>query len=164
MSLSIDPSDFVPADASDLLVLRRFCYGPPEVGTFGTVEVAGHLLYTVEPSWLDNEVAASCIPEGIYDCKPTRYHRGGYPAIEVVGVPGRSRILFHRANSAKDLAGCIAPGMRLGTLYNSWAVLASAAAFSILMRHYGDRGFRLEITFVYGLTMGWPGVSSSEAR
>lgn len=57
-----------------------------------------------------NEKGLSCIPAGTYTCKRSWYHKGRYETLEVTGVPGRDRILFHTGNSAKDVQGCIAVG------------------------------------------------------
>lgn len=103
------------------------------------------LLHTLEDAWIDNEVMASCIPDGLYLCKPRRFFKGGYDAIEVTGVPGRSTILVHKGNTDEDVSGCIVVGQRLGVLYGELAVLESTDAFRALMRWLGDRTFRLKI-------------------
>lgn len=127
------------------LILHRFCYSPR--GTFGSMIMPdGQHLYTVERQWNDNKPSVSCIPEGTYLCVPRRYHRGGYKAIEVLDVPNRSHILFHRANVAEELAGCIAPGLKLGWYKNQWAVMSSTLAFRKLMNAYGGQDFGLVIT------------------
>lgn len=124
------------------LVLTRFCWS--ELGVFGELYVDGQRLYTVERPWLGNQRSVSCIPLGFYDCQPRRYHRGGYDAVEVCNVPDRTHILFHRANTASDLAGCIGVASRLGCLENTWAALGSRPAFELFMRHF-NRPFVLEI-------------------
>lgn len=127
------------------LDLRRFCYAPG--GTFGGMMVEGVQLFTVERPWLCNRPYVSCIPEGKYQCWPRRFYRGGYPAVEVGGVPGRTHILFHRANVPEDVAGCIGVGSRLGVLGDKWAVLESLAAFEFFMERWGQRElFDLRIT------------------
>jgi hypothetical protein len=126
------------------LVLTGFAYSPH--GAFGSMLVDGVMLYTVEDAWNDNKVGVSCIPEGVYTCRPRPFYRGGYDAIEITNVPGRSHILFHIGNTSSDLRGCIAPGMGLGFLNGLWAVVSSRKAFSLLMEHFGGEEFKLVIT------------------
>jgi hypothetical protein len=126
------------------LIIDRFAYTPN--GTFGRMTMPdGEILYTVEDPWRDNRRGESCIPEGVYTCVPRPFHRGGYPAIHVTGVPGRSLILFHVANSQNDVRGCIGPGESLGWVHGQWAVTNSRRAFGTLMRHYGGKDFTLTV-------------------
>jgi hypothetical protein len=125
------------------LLLARFAWS--EFGCFGEIAVDGQRLYTVERPWLQNLPSVSCIPLGKYTCKPRRYNRGGYPAVEVCDVPGRTHILWHKGNTMHDLAGCIAVTSRLGTLKGIWAGLDSGTAFALFMEHYGRQEFELEI-------------------
>jgi hypothetical protein len=139
MNLSIEDAD---------LFIDRFCYS--EIGVFGEMLIDGQRIYTVEKPWRGNQPSVSCIPTGAYTCKPRRYNRGGYDAIEICDVPDRTHILFHKANVASQLAGCIAPGYRLGCLHGAWAVLNSAQAFKLLMEQYGGLEFRLGIRDIRG--------------
>lgn len=59
------------------------------------------------------ENAEKIIPAGEYFCKRDWYYRGNYETFEII-VPGRDRILFHGANYAHQLEGCIAPGKSRG--------------------------------------------------
>ena len=59
------------------------------------------------------ENAAKLIPEGIHPCVKDYYHRGDYPTFEII-VENRDRLLFHAANYASELEGCIAPGKSRG--------------------------------------------------
>lgn len=79
-------------------------------GTNGRLDSAGTFIaYTIELPWEQNEVGISCIPEGKYFIRK-RYSCKFQWHLEVVGVCGRSLILFHPANNAKaELRGCIAP-------------------------------------------------------
>ena len=122
---------------TDLTLTR---WGSTPHGTFGAMDVDGLTLYTVERPWLDNRRNISCIPAGKYPLRSRKYYRGGYDAIEVTEVPGRSLILFHRGNTMSNSQGCILPGMDLGYLNPGgihegglWAVMQSAAAFAHLM-------------------------------
>ena len=69
--------------------------------------------FTVERPWMDNQPKISCIPTGTYTVAP---HNGDkYKDVwEIQGVPGRDAILFHPANYAGQLEGCIAPGLSMG--------------------------------------------------
>ena len=124
--------------------LERFCYS--EQGTFGTLTLpSGSELSTVEKPWQNNEASVSCIPIGKYKCEPRRFNRGGYAAVEITGVEGRTHILFHIGNTVKDVVGCVAVGTRLGVVGRSWAVINSTDAFASFMSEVGG-GFDLTIT------------------
>lgn len=101
---------------------------------------------------------SSCIPEGIYLCK--RYSSPKYPANwEVIGVPGRSKILIHTANTVDELRGCIAPATKIidGHKLNTnlidkipddkrWFGESSKVAFTRLKEFTADEDFILTIT------------------
>ncbi len=72
------------------------------------------------------------IPAGLYEMRLDTYHKGGYPAYQII-VPGRDRILVHIANLASELEGCIAPGKSLGYYLGKLAVLQSKLAFTKFM-------------------------------
>ena len=115
-----------------ILTLRRFADSP--MGTFGRLTLPdGWGCFTVERPWAQNKPGVSCIPVGTYQLKLDQYHKGGYPAYEVTGVPNRARILIHRANRAEEVEGCIAPGTSLGSIQGEWAVTNSGTAFDHLM-------------------------------
>ena len=59
------------------------------------------------------ENSAKPIPEGLHPCVKDYYHRGDYPTFEII-VEDRDRLLFHAANYASELEGCIAPGKDRG--------------------------------------------------
>lgn len=130
------------------LTITRFCWAPK--GVYGKLELPdGQVLYTVENPWLDNKPSISCIPEGTYECRPRRYNRGGYEAVEITNVSGRSYILFHVANVPTDVEGCIGVGTDLGWVKGQWAVIASKVAFAEFMKHYNKK-FKLKITHYKG--------------
>lgn len=121
------------------MILERFAYTP--LGTFGRLFAPEFFVWTVERPWANNAPRESCIPEGEYALAPRRFNRGGYNTWEVTGVPNRSLILVHKANTMNDLLGCIGVGRRLGALADrddsiplDWAVLDSAGAFEEFMR------------------------------
>lgn len=130
--------------------LVRFLYG--EDRTLGWLEAEGlKKLYVLEPPWKRNAPFVSCIPEGVYDCRRSYYNRGGYDAIEIQGVPGRDRVLFHVGNVLEDTDGCPLVGLEVGEVSKGGsrrspelAVLSSKLALGLLLEWAGDR-FRLEI-------------------
>lgn len=129
-------------DDSPRVFLERFAYVPVSsgMGTFGTLSVPdrGFRCVTVEQDWENNKPEKSCIPEGVYTLKLGRYNHGGYPAFELMDVPGRSLIKIHRGNTIDDLLGCIAPGTELGFVGGKWAVVHSTKAFSEFMAAMHD--------------------------
>ena len=76
------------------------------------------------------ENSAKPIPEGLHPCVKDYYHRGDYPTVEII-VEDRDRLLFHAANYASELEGCIAPGKDRGeTEDGKLAVWNSKKAFN----------------------------------
>lgn len=126
------------------LAIERFAYTPE--GTFGRMTINGYTLYTVEQPWNGNLVGASCIPQGVYECVPSYYHRGGYKAVEVTGVAGRSQIKIHKANWPHQLRGCIAPVSDFGCVSDMVGGSNSSRAFKMFMEEYGSERFTLRIT------------------
>lgn len=133
-------------------------------GVFGVLTLPGLILATVEDDWLDNQPRVSCIPAGTYILQRSWYHKGGYEAFEVVGVPNRSRILIHRGNVEEHIEGCIAVGLRRGKLRVlrdedtgvespiKEAVVESAAAYRRLMEALtGHDTASLQISWAEGL-------------
>lgn len=94
---------------------------------------------TLELPWKNNAQNISRIPAGMYDCKRVfdRTTGGGSfipETFEVMGVPGRSGILFHVGNSTKDTHGCILTGMTIGGTDQAGWVLNSKDAFGEFLR------------------------------
>lgn len=90
--------------------LTRTLYVP--ACTLGLVEVGDVRVWTLERPWLDNE-PGSCVPCGRYRLvlEPSpAFHRDLW---ELKDVLGRAECKFHPANLAKELKGCIAPGLSL---------------------------------------------------
>lgn len=125
------------------LLLTRFA--ETKDGVFGRL---GKWL-TIEEENQGNRANISCIPTGTYRCDRTMYHKGGYPTFEVMDVPGRTRILFHLANTEENIEGCIGLGSTLGVLrvkdedsgdrVHKLAVLRSRDAFDEFMELLSDR-------------------------
>jgi hypothetical protein len=95
------------------------------------------LCVTIERAWRDNRRNISCIPEGRYKCRRVVSPRFG-TTFEVIGVPGRSNILFHAGNTAGDSRGCILLGEKFGKLKGRTAVLNSKKMFNKFMEVLRD--------------------------
>lgn len=97
-------------------------YSHTEFAVLGHLFKEGeYLCDTLELPWRGNKPLESCIPEGEYPLvyrKSAAFHvKEGYM---VESVNGRSDILIHAANSASELKGCIAVGVKSSfLLYNS---------------------------------------------
>ena len=98
-------------------------------GTFGV------LLYmkipfcvTLEREWLGNQTSISCIPDGEYVCERVNSPKFGN-TFEVINVPNRSKILFHKGNLMMDSHGCIIVGEQFEPLGGKNGVVASGKAF-----------------------------------
>ena len=101
---------------------------------------------TLERPWLGNESGMSCIPEGDYLCKKydsTRFIN----TFQVMDVPKRSKILFHKGNYVHDSTGCILLGTRFAmTKEGDPMVSHSAQAMRVFIGYLGgDREFKLRI-------------------
>ena len=128
-----------------IALLERHSYS--HQGTFGQLATpSGKVFATVERPWQNNEPFISCIPEGEYICKPRRFNRGGYNAIEVANVPGRTHILMHIANLPYRVNGCIGINTHHGAIGQRWAGVDSTKAFNNLMAELGGKTFKLIVT------------------
>lgn len=127
-----------------LELIRRSDNGRCSIGELRTDK---GVYYTVERPWLDNKPFVSCIPEGEYICK--RYSSTKYPnTFQVTGVHGRTKILFHVANWAKDVQGCI--GLGNGLLANNSGVGNSKQAMNKFKNEMKDvEEFKLTVINSY---------------
>jgi len=121
-----------------VILLERFFHGPH--CTIGRILFGGKQLYSIERPWLQNKPFKSCIPDGVYDLR--RYSSERFPGVwEVVDVPGRTHILFHAANWADQVEGCIAPGRKVAIRHpgqvRECAVWDSRTACGILFEYLG---------------------------
>lgn len=131
------------------LSLIRFAYTPE--GTFGRLPMPdGMTLFTVERPWLNNAPNVSCIPCGDYTCAPKRYNRGGYDAVQVLDVPGRSYILFHIGNDVRHSQGCILVNSDHAYSQHGMYGVNSRTAFKLFMEFYGGRTFSLHVSNYVG--------------
>jgi len=88
---------------------------------------------TLERPWLANRRGISCIPDGYYMCRRIQSPRFG-DTFEVIEVPNRSHILFHKGNLSDDTHGCILVGEQYEPLGGENAILASGKAFGEFRR------------------------------
>lgn len=95
-----------------LIVLERWCYHEYG-GVFGDLRIMGtdFSCATLELEWQNNQVNISCIPVGIYSIRLGTF-KGRYANYELEDVPWRTAVEMHRANSIRDLLGCIGLGER----------------------------------------------------
>jgi len=98
-------------------------------GTFGVLSI-GHDVFCVTLELPDKENASniSSIPAGQYTCR--KYSSARFPKTwEITNVPNRSYVLFHVANKASDLRGCVGLGQYFGRLEGKRAVRNSGHTF-----------------------------------
>ena len=117
-----------------------------EDGTFGIL-IDGTIPFclTLERPWLNNQRNVSCIPKGSYMCQRIVSLRFG-DTFEIMDVPGRSHILFHKGNLKDDSHGCVILGEQFEPIDGKNAVLASGKAFQEFKDRLKDiEYFKLEI-------------------
>lgn len=98
-------------------------YAPDDSCTLGRLTMpCGYACLTIERPWLDNKTNVSCIPEGAYSLSlrqssvVNRTSGGEFTSgWEVRDVAGRTYIMLHPGNWAKDTNGCILPGDSLAS-------------------------------------------------
>lgn len=91
------------------MILWRFA--PQDDVTIGRLSFAGQNFFTVERPWQDNKPNISSIPDGTYQMERVNSPKFGQDMWQIMGVPGRTHILFHVANTADDILGCIGLGL-----------------------------------------------------
>ena len=94
--------------------------------------------HSIELPWKDNQRNISCVPDGIYKIEYEHSDKFNRFLWELKGVPNRSEIKIHPANSKDELAGCIALGTDItykedGTVYLSLST-AKVNQFNHAMR------------------------------
>lgn len=125
--------------------LERFYRGRAvTLGTLRHPDIPA-LLYTCEDAWQNNAPHVSCIPDGLYAARPRLYHKGGYDAWEITGVPGRSLILFHMGNKAEDVEGCIVTGREIGCFGGQPGVARSREAHALLLERWRGKSFLVHV-------------------
>lgn len=133
------------------VTLRRF--GELNKSTMGLLFIEGLpiVLCTVERPWLNNADDISCIPAGKYKVIPHGWEPGNpnhfakVKVWQIVGVKDRDGILFHVANRAIELKGCVGVGMGVVISQTDSAVQSSDDAIKLMQRTIGNQGFDLEV-------------------
>lgn len=136
--------------------MKRLHLNRVSTGPYGTpgVLTADHLgiLHTLERPWRDNRPNVSCIPTGVYAVERHVSKRhgeclriiggtvGAEPCDLTEGLVVRWGILFHVGNTASEVEGCIAVGLRPGLLGDVPAVLSSRDAMVRLMEWFSYPG------------------------
>lgn len=119
-------------------------------GTFGVLMMDGTLPFAVtcERAWRNNEKQISCIPSGTYLCRRILSPKFGW-TFQVMEVPDRSEILFHKGNVDDDSRGCILTGESFSTWDDgSVSVAQSGVAFDEFMERLRGRDeFMLQVTY-----------------
>ena len=131
------------------LTLKRDLY--TETCTLGSIESPdGDYWYTIEQPWNDNKPFHSCVPTGTYIVRKYKSPRFGNTYVlenkslnvyadreeaELAGPDNRYACLIHSANRAKELQGCIAPGMVRGAIEGDEAVLKSRDALNQILAY-----------------------------
>lgn len=125
-----------------------------EHGVFSTLLTAsGQRFQTVEQQWNDNKPFESCVPAGIYTIRKVNSPTFGWTfALEGhdYGVAvtkkevnkhdhlTRYACLFHSANVASELKGCVAPGTKRWYYKEKWAVKHSQIALEQILEEFED--------------------------
>lgn len=148
-----------------IITLKRFSYG--EYETEGVLIIGDRMFATIEQPWTPNPNGApggkpfeSCIPDGVYSLEPFNRPKNGrdvyliynrdlgvcrFPHDHAFGA-GRDLCLIHRANWARQIQGCVAPGLSRLPMIDSRgdfdhpvpAVSSSGAAMRVICDLLGD--------------------------
>ena len=104
------------------------------------------LYYTIERPWKNNTPFVSCIPAGRYPVARVDSPSYGKDTWLIDEVPDRTHILFHVANYAYNVQGCI--GLGMGVYSNLSGVRQSRIAVKDFYDRTQDRvSEQIEITF-----------------
>ena len=102
------------------------------------------LATTMERGWKNNQRFVSRFPPGVYDVEPwTSPSKGA--CFLVKDVPDRDHILFHVANRASELAGCVGVGSSFGILVGQVATLHSRLTLEWMLSEFPE-GFLLHVS------------------
>jgi hypothetical protein len=124
-------------------------YNSFEQGVLGMLFInSAPFCVTLELPYLNNEVNISCIPAASYLCAP--YSSPKYPNVyQVLGVPGRTSILFHKGNVIEDTEGCILLGNAFDKFTKHRMVYNSGATFKRFREEIEKKNFNLTITELF---------------
>jgi hypothetical protein len=96
---------------------------------------------------------------GAFDCRRSRYHKGGYETFEII-VPGHTRVLFHKGALEEHSLACVIVGESFGGFDRArkayaqradaddqTAILGSSAGFEeFMLLTAGIDFFRMQVT------------------
>ena len=101
---------------------------------------------TIERAWKNNEKGASCIPLGRYSCIPRVSPKHG-KHYHITNVPNRDLILFHAANYATQLEGCVALGSGFADINKDGVIdiINSNATMAGFIQATKDKPFDLQV-------------------
>jgi hypothetical protein len=100
------------------------------IATYGVLIHGGTpFALTLERPWRENRRGESCIPAGRYTCRRVKSPKFG-DTFEIVNVPGRSAILFHKGNIDDDTHGCILVGEQFEPVLGKPGIVASKEGFA----------------------------------
>ena len=125
--------------------------GQSERGTFGVLRL-GNIPFavTLEPPWKENLTGQSSVPPGTYHCVRMQSPHFG-ETFQVMDVPGRTHVLFHKGNKLEDTQGCILVGEEFGGTPEMPLIAASIRGYSEFMALLaGESAFELTIRAVEG--------------
>lgn len=117
--------------------------------TLGTLEISG----PVFKHYVTLENSAKIFPAGTYNLVYEHSNRFKRQLWEFKGIPRRSEIKIHNANTAEQLDGCVAIGMRHGMLNLRPATLSSRLALEQLteaLRPYQGLTLKIEVIDAIG--------------
>ena len=111
------------------MTLSLLRVGQSNRGTFGVLR-QGEVPFalTLERPWSENMASVSCIPSGTYVCRRVRSPAFG-DTFEVMNVPNRSHILFHKGNTLDDTHGCILVAEEFSGTFEHPMIVSSARGF-----------------------------------
>ena len=136
------------------ITLQRFVHDKVTFGKLTLEWLPEHKdIYTIELPWKDNKTSVSCVPQGLYNCRP--YTSAKYKNVwKILEVPGREAILIHSGNFAcdvklqvgnhsSDTEGCIMVG--LGIEEKVPMITRSKEAMDYLRGLLGSDNFSIEV-------------------
>lgn len=136
----------IPEYGAAPVTLTLIRVGQSSLGTFGVLRYKDvPFAITLEQPWADNALGASCIPAGTYQCRRVQSPKFGN-TFEVMDVPGRTHILFHKGNTVEDTHGCILIAEEFAWVLDKPSVVSSQRGFDEFMSLMGKQHeFCLEI-------------------
>jgi hypothetical protein len=129
------------------ICLKRVAY--TDDGVFGVL-IDGNIPFalTLEETWKDNQKEISCIPTGVYICQRVTSPKFG-GTFQVMDVPNRDHILFHKGNTTEETLGCILVGEQFEPVDVRYGIWHSGKGFKEFMdRLNGHNEFQFTVLAV----------------